>query len=59
MQEELSSLSETLQAEVRDDRKSPKIPLMVLDPRRLGGLLQICTVIARGLYYKQLLLVDV
>ncbi|KAF7660165.1 hypothetical protein LDENG_00286720 [Lucifuga dentata] len=52
LQEELSSLSETLPAgdyTVKEAmEKSPKIPLVVLDPRRLGELLQICTLIAQG-----------
>ncbi|KAM3867541.1 Fanconi anemia group G protein [Diretmus argenteus] len=54
VQEELSSLSETLGAGVGDERrsvevgKSPEIPLVVLDPRNLQELLQICTVIAQG-----------
>ena len=54
MQEELSSLFETLSAGVGDDMrseargKSSNTPLLVMDPRRLIELLQICTLIAQG-----------
>ena len=54
MQEELSSLFETLSAGVEDDMrsdtrgKSSNAPLLVMDPRRLTELLQICTIIAQG-----------
>lgn len=54
MQDELFSLSETMSTGVRDDRrseargKSSDIPLLVMDPRRLIELSQICTFIAQG-----------
>ncbi|XP_042276011.1 Fanconi anemia group G protein isoform X2 [Thunnus maccoyii] len=54
LQEELSSLFETLSAGVGDDMrseargKSSNAPLLVMDPRRLTELLQICTFIAQG-----------
>ncbi|KAM4616808.1 Fanconi anemia group G protein [Polymixia lowei] len=52
LQEELSFLSERLGAGVEDDRRTrgrtPEIPQLVVDPRKLNELLQICTVIAQG-----------
>lgn len=54
MQDELFSLSESLSTGDRVDRrsgasgKSSDIPLLVMDPRRLFELLQICTYIAQG-----------
>ncbi|KAE8292251.1 Fanconi anemia group G protein-like protein [Larimichthys crocea] len=53
-QDELFSLSESLSTGDRVDRrsgasgKSSDIPLLVMDPRRLFELLQICTYIAQG-----------
>lgn len=51
MQEELSSLFETLSAGVGDDMRrgrSSNTPLLAMDPRRLIELLQICSLIAHG-----------
>lgn len=53
MQDELFSLSETLSAGVRDDMKMKSeaggnIPLLLMNPRRLVELLQICTFIVQG-----------
>ncbi|XP_044052731.1 Fanconi anemia group G protein isoform X2 [Siniperca chuatsi] len=53
-QGELFSLFETLSTGVKEDRrseargKSSDIPLLVMDPRRLVELLQMCTFIAQG-----------
>ncbi|XP_038560147.1 Fanconi anemia group G protein [Micropterus salmoides] len=52
-QDELFSLSETLSAGVRDDMKMKSeaggnIPLLLMNPRRLVELLQICTFIVQG-----------
>lgn len=57
MQEETSSLCETLCGGVEDGGRSkakgklPNSPLLVMDPKRLSELLQICTSIARGELY--------
>ncbi|KAM7416405.1 hypothetical protein PAMA_018460 [Pampus argenteus] len=55
LQEELSSLFETLSAGAGDDMrysaaagKSSDAPLLVMDPRRLHELLQICTFMVQG-----------
>ncbi|KAM7391736.1 hypothetical protein PAMP_022398 [Pampus punctatissimus] len=55
LQEKLPSLFETLSAGVGDDMrysaatgKSSNAPLLVMDPRRLIELLQICTFMAQG-----------
>ncbi|XP_071755862.2 Fanconi anemia group G protein [Centroberyx gerrardi] len=49
LQEELSSLSERLGSGVGDERKkSHEIPQVVMEPRKLNELLQICTVISQG-----------
>lgn len=54
IQDELLTLCETLSAGVGNDRrreargKSSDIPLLVMDPRWLLELLQICTLIAQG-----------
>lgn len=56
MQEELSSLSDSLAAGVEDNRRSvamkkpPEIQRVVMDPRELHELLHICTVIVQGLH---------
>ncbi len=65
VQDELFSLSETLSSGVRDDRrseargKSSDIPLLVMDPRRLTELLQICTFIAQGQRHSCFLLMHI
>ncbi len=57
MQEELFSLFETLSATVGDEKKSEAkgkstdIPLLVIHPRQLIELLQICTAIVQGQQY--------
>lgn len=49
IQNELMSVFERLSTEVWDKgRKSSDDPLLVMDPRKLVELLQICTYIAQG-----------